>query len=151
MCVHLYSATFAYFKPAWFFLPAQIFSSSLGSCVALRHAISDCVKFPITLPILRPWEQLDRVWPKAHLATFQQWPACLEYNQLSSTNTASGSLSTPPGSYVSPGTVWAGGRDVWILLGLLDLSSLPLPSQFWNLHGLSAATQPTWQGTFKFD
>lgn len=95
VCVHLYSTTLVYSRPAWFFLPVHSFSSYLGSCVALGHTICDCIVFPITFPILRPREQLDGVRSKAHPVTLQQRPACLEYKQPSSTNIGSTSPNLP--------------------------------------------------------
>lgn len=124
--------------------------SVLGSRVALGHAISHRIKFPITLPILRPWEQLDGPI---------QWPSSSGQFAWSTTNRAARtepapprtSPPSPPSPCVSPRGLWAGGGGLGIPQVLLDLSSLPLPSRFWNPSGLLAATQPTWQERSEFD
>lgn len=135
------------------FYQCTFFSSYLGSCVALGHAICDCIVFPITSPILRPQEQLDGVRSKADPVTPQQRPACLEYQQLSSTNTGSTSpnlSSVPPQPLNVPqsGLSWQQGP---LHHTGLARSSLPLLGLFWNSHGLLAATQPTWQETSVLD
>lgn len=118
--------------------------------MALGHAISHCIKFPITLPILRPWEQLDGPI---------QWPSSSGQFAWSTTNRAartepappSTSPPPPPSSCASPRGVWAGGGGLGIPQVLLGISSLPLPSRFWNPSRLLAATQPTWQERSEFD
>lgn len=54
VCAFVFSYICLFQASLFLFTSATFFFSYLGSCVALGHAISDCIKFPITFSTLRP-------------------------------------------------------------------------------------------------